>query len=58
MVACSHSHCVYVQATQGRTTAGGTDVDVKEVAGLVAHAVEAVRTRPTCLQRVQDTRTP
>jgi hypothetical protein len=45
----------YVTAALGKTRAGGTEVDVPEVTQLVSQAVQAVRTKPTCLHDVKDT---
>jgi hypothetical protein len=42
-------------ADLGRTQATGTELDVPKVAQLVSQAVEAVRTKPTCLHSVRDT---
>ncbi len=39
----------------GKTRSDGTEVDVPEVTHLVTQAVEAVRTKPTCLHDVRDT---
>jgi len=43
------------EASMGRTKAEGTTVDVEEMKALTAKAVEAVRTKPTCLFDVKDT---
>ena len=51
-------HYYRYEAKDGKTDGGGTTVNVPEVRALVQHAVESVRTAPSCLQRVKDTRVP
>lgn len=51
-------NCVLIRRSLpdlGSTTPTGTQVDVAKVSQLVRQAVEAVRTRPTCLHQVRDT---
>ena len=49
------SHYFRYEAADGLTRSDGTHVDVAIVKNLVAQAVLAVRTKPTCLHAVRDT---
>jgi hypothetical protein len=49
--------CRY-EASDGRTTSAGTEVDVDIVKGMIEMAVDAVRNKPTCQHAVRDTSSP
>lgn len=51
-------HHYRYEATMGRTTSDGTEVDVNEIRELTTQAVNAVRTKPTCLHDNKDTTKP
>jgi hypothetical protein len=48
-------HYFRYEAPDGATSFQGTFLDSKKVAELVRQAIEAVKTKPTCLHRVVDT---
>jgi len=52
------AHYFRYEAAQGSTRADGTHVDVPLVRDLVAQAVQAVRTKPSCLHDVRDSTSP
>jgi hypothetical protein len=51
-------HYFRYEAADGATSTDGTKVDVNAVTDLVRKAVEAVRTKPTCLHDVKDISKP
>eukprot|EP01041_Mallomonas_annulata_P006895 gene6895-13990_t len=51
-------HYSRYDATDGRTTNEGTNVDVDKIRELVVKAVDAVRNKPTCVFAVKDTSRP
>lgn len=48
-------HVNYFDIDHGTTNAAGTAVNVDTIKEIVAKAVDAVRTTPTCLHNVKDT---